>query len=78
MLYLALEVNKNKYNGRTVYAPGALPGQDNANVAILGYSWTFGVLEWTTVIGNPTYQDEFAGMDVWGNSLYVFTNSFST
>lgn len=25
-IYLAVEINKNKYHDRTVYEPGALPG----------------------------------------------------
>jgi hypothetical protein len=25
MIYLAVKINKNKYNDRTVYSPGALP-----------------------------------------------------
>jgi len=52
MIYLAVEINKNKYHGRTVYAPGALPGIDNSNIAIIGFKWVFGVREWVTVCGN--------------------------
>ena len=55
MIYLAVEINKQKYRNRTVYEPGAVPGTENANVAIHGYSWTYGVRLWTTVIGDPTY-----------------------
>jgi hypothetical protein len=39
MIYLAVEINKQKYHGSTVYAPGDSPGEDNSNVAIHGYSW---------------------------------------
>jgi len=57
MVYLAVEINKQEYFNMTVYPPGSPPGEDNANVAILGYSWSFGVREWTTVIGNENYTD---------------------
>ncbi|CDW88139.1 neurohypophysial n-terminal domain containing protein [Stylonychia lemnae] len=78
IIYLAVEINKQKYFGRTVYQPGNLPGEDNANVAIHGYSWTHGVREWTTVIGNENYTDSFGRMANFGNSLFVFLNSYST
>jgi hypothetical protein len=52
MIYIAVEINKNWYNNKTVYAPGALPAEDNANIAIIAFSWTHGVRMWTTVIGN--------------------------
>lgn len=50
---------------------------DNANVAIHGYSWTHGVREWTTLIGNENFTDSFGRMKNHGNYLYVFLNSFS-
>jgi hypothetical protein len=78
MVYLAVEINKQKYHGRTVYKPGTYPGEDNANVAIIGYSWTHGVRMWTTVIGNENFTDAFGRMSNYGNHLYVFLNSFST
>lgn len=55
MIYLAVEINKNKYHNRTVYDAGSDPGFDNSNVAIIAYSWTHGVMQWTSVIGNPEY-----------------------
>ena len=64
MMYLAVEINTNVYNNMTVYAPGELPYNDNANIAILGFSWTFGVRTWTAVIGNEEYTDMFACMAV--------------
>jgi hypothetical protein len=78
MIYLAVEINKQKYHGRTVYNPGDAPGEDNSNVAIHGYSWQHGVRTWTTVIGNVNFTDKFSRMEHWGNYLYVFLNSFST
>lgn len=78
MIYLAVEINKQKYHGRTVYEPGEFPGEDNSNVAIHGYSWHHGVRMWTTVIGNVNFTDKFSRMENWGNYLYVFLNSFST
>lgn len=78
MIYLAVEINKQKYHGRTVYQPGDSPGEDNSNVAIHGYSWVHGVRIWTTVIGNVNFTDKFSRMEHWGNYLYVFLNSFST
>jgi hypothetical protein len=57
MIYLAVEINKQKYHGRTVYSPGDSPGEDNSNVAIHGYSWVHGVRTWTTVIGNVNFTD---------------------
>jgi hypothetical protein len=78
MIYLAVEINKQKYRERTVYAPGDAPGEDNSNVAIHGYSLQHGVRIWTTVIGNVNFTDKFSRMDHWGNNLYVFLNSFST
>jgi hypothetical protein len=78
MIYLAVEINKQSYHGRTVYSPGSAPGEDNSNVAIHGYSWTHGVRIWTTVIGNVNFTDKFSRMTHWGNYLYVFLNSFST
>lgn len=78
MIYLAVEINKNKYHGSTVYQPGGNPGVDNANVAIHGYSWTHGVRLWTTVLGNENFTDQFSRMQSWGNNLFVLLNSFST
>jgi len=77
-IYLAVEINKNKYHGRTVYAPGALPGQDNSNVAIIGYAWNYGTRLWVTVVGNEQFLDSYADLEVYGNNVYVVTNSFST
>ena len=78
MIYIALGINKQSYFNRTVFEPGDQPGQDNANVAIHGYSWFHGVRVWTTVMGDPIYSDQFARMKPYGNSLYVFLNSYST
>lgn len=78
MVYIAVEINKNKYHDRTVYQPGDRPGLDNSNVAIVGYSWTHGVRTWTTVLGDNTYQDSYADMEIYGGFLYVTLNSFST
>ena len=78
MIYVALEINKNKYNNRTVYLPGELPPIDNSNVAIVGYSWTHGVKTWVTVVGDEIFGDSFADMACFGNYLYVTVNSFST
>ena len=61
-IYVAIEINKNLYHNRTVYSPGALPPQDNSNIAIVAYSWTFGVRLWVTVVGDPVYIDSFASM----------------
>eukprot|EP00347_Sterkiella_histriomuscorum_P007679 403347989 len=77
-IYLGIEINKNKYHGRTVYQPGALPGDDNSNVAIIGYSWNYGTRLWTTVIGNEQYMDTIADIECYGNNIYVVLNSFST
>ena len=77
-VFLAVEINKNKYHGRTVYAPGAEPGIDNSNVAIMAYSWRFATREWITVCGNEKYLDKYGEMVSWGNFIYVFINSFST
>jgi hypothetical protein len=57
MIYVALDINKNKYHNRTVYSPGSLPPNDNSNVAIVGYSWTHGVRMWVTVVGDDTLTD---------------------
>jgi hypothetical protein len=62
-VYLAIEINKNMYHGRTVYAPGAFPGVDNSNVAIVCYSWTHGVREWVTVVGSEIYSDVFSDLE---------------
>jgi hypothetical protein len=62
-VYLAIEINRNKYHDRTVYAPGAQPGVDNSNVAIICYSWTHGVREWITVVGSETYSDVFVDFE---------------
>lgn len=78
MVYLAVEINKNIYNNRTVYNPGALPPKDNANIAIIGFSWTHGVRMWTTVIGNEHYTDMFKRIGVMGNYAIVLLNSYST
>ncbi len=78
MVYLALEINKQKYHDRTVYKPGTEPGEDNGNVAILAYSWTHGVRMWTTVVGNEVFTDYFGRMANLGNHLYVYLNSYST
>lgn len=37
MVYVALEINKQKYNERTVYKPGTPPGEDNGNLNLLHY-----------------------------------------
>ena len=39
MIYLAISINKNKYNNMTIYQPGDESGEDNANIAIIGFSW---------------------------------------
>jgi hypothetical protein len=62
-VYLAIEINRNNYHDRTVYAPGAQPGVDNSNVAIICYSWTHGVREWITVVGSETYSDVFVDFE---------------
>lgn len=62
-IYLAIEINKNKYHDRTVYAPGALPGPDNSNVAVIGYAWSYATRLWVTLVGNPTLMDKFANID---------------
>jgi hypothetical protein len=77
-VYCAIEINKNRYLGRTVYEPGAQPGTDNSNVAIVAYSWEYGTRLWVAVIGNPYFTDSFGGFDVRAQMLYVVTNSFST
>lgn len=61
-VYLTIEVNKNRYNGMTVYAPGALPGEDNSNVAIICYEWTHATLLWTSLLGSPVYSDIFVDL----------------
>jgi hypothetical protein len=78
LIYVAIEINKNKYHNRTVYSPGELPGLDNANVAIVAYSWTHGVRQWVTVVGDKQYQDVFGDMEVHDGYLYAVTNSFTT
>ena len=78
LIYVAVEINKNKYHGRTVYAPGELPPIDNSNVAMVAYSWTHGVRLWVTVLGDKKLGDSFADMDCYGGYLYVIVNSFST
>ena len=62
-VYLAIEINKNKYHDRTVYQPGAQPGLDNSNVAIICYSWTHGVREWVTLVGSEIYSDVFVDLE---------------
>lgn len=78
MIYISLEINKNNFHGSTVYDPGNDPGTDNANVAIVGYSWLYGVRMWATVIGDATYPDTFGDMEYQDTYLYVVINSFST
>ncbi len=77
-VYLAIEINKNKYHGRTVYQPGAQPGIDNSNVAIVCYSWTHGVREWVTLIGSEVYSDDFADLDYYGNNVYAVVNGVTS
>lgn len=77
-IYVALEINKNSYHDRTVYAPGVKPPIDNSNIAIVAYSWTHGVRMWVTVIGDVNLVDTFADMEVYEGFLYVVVNSFST
>ena len=62
-VYLAIEINKNRYHGMTVYAPGASPGIDNSNVAIICYQWTHGIREWITLLGSEIYSDVFVDLD---------------
>jgi len=62
-VYLAIEINKNKYHESTVYDPGAQPGVDNSNVAIVCYSWTHGVREWVTLVGSSVYSDVFSDLE---------------
>ena len=56
-MYLAVEINKNEYHGRTVYAPGEDPGIDNSNIAVIAYEWRYAVREWITVCGNEKFLD---------------------
>jgi hypothetical protein len=60
MVYLAVEINRNKYHDSTVYSPNSKPSMDNSNIAIIGYSWTHAVRLWTTVVGNENYADLFS------------------
>ena len=77
-LYVAIEINKNLYNNRTVYAPGDLPPSDNSNVAIVSYTWDYGVREWVTILGDKQYSDYFSAFEVYGNNVYVVLNSYTT
>jgi len=52
MIYAAVEVNKNKYHGMTVYEPGTLPDPENSNIAIVAYDWKFATRQWVVVAGN--------------------------
>ena len=52
-VYLAIEVNKNRYNEMT----GAQPGVDNSNVAIICYEWTHGTRRWISMLGSSIYSD---------------------
>ena len=61
-VYLAIEVNKNRYNEMTVYAPGAQPGVDNSNVAIICYDWTHGTRRWISMLGSSIYSDVFVDL----------------
>jgi hypothetical protein len=78
MVYIAVQINKQEYHNRTVYKPGKEPGEDNPNIAIVGYNWNHGVRIWTTVIGNENLTDTFGKFQSWGNYLYVFLNTYST
>jgi hypothetical protein len=78
MLYVSVEINKNTYHGMTVFEPGSKPEPDNSNIAIIGYTWSFGVRLWVVVGGNEKFQDKFVNMEPWGSHLYVTLNSYST
>jgi hypothetical protein len=45
---------------------------------VVGYAWSYGTRLWVTVVGNEQFLDSFADLEVYGNSVYVLTNSFST
>lgn len=51
------------------------PGTDNSNVAIVCYSWTHGIREWVTVVGNDVFSDVFVDLQYWANNVYVVVNS---
>lgn len=55
MIYVAVEVNKNNYHQSSIYEPGTDPGYDNSNIAVVAYSWEFGVREWVLMAGNEDY-----------------------
>jgi hypothetical protein len=73
-VYLAIEVNKNRYHDQTVYAPGAQPGIDNSNVAIVCYQWTHGIRQWITLLGSEIYSDVFVALQQYENDVYVVAN----
>jgi hypothetical protein len=77
-VYLAIEINKNRYHDQTVYTPGAQPGVDNSNVAIVCYSWTHGVRNWITLLGSEIYSDVFVDIDQYENFVYVVVNAVTS
>ena len=78
LIYVILEVNRNKYHSQTAYEPGDSPGSPNPNIAVVAYSFSFATRLWVVVLGDPTFADYFSGLQVYGSSVYLVLTSHST
>ena len=78
-LLVVFESNKNAYiSGRSVYEPGADPGEDNPNIVLAAFRLHDGERVWWTVLGDPNFVDSYSQLQIWGNHLYVLLTSYTT
>lgn len=54
-VFVALDINVNKYLNNTVYKGGEKPQKNNANIAITCFDEHHATRLWTAVVGDPTY-----------------------
>ena len=62
----------------TVYSPGAEPGIDNSNVAIICYEWTHGTRLWVSLLGSDIYSDVFVDLTQYANDIFIVINSVTS
>ena len=78
LIFVVLEVNRNKYHSQTAYEAGEHPGSHNPNIAVVAYSFSFATRLWVAVLGDSVFADYFSGLQVYGSSVYVVLTSHST
>ena len=78
-IYAVVDVNTNSYFNRTIYEPGDIPSDImNPNIAIIGFSFDYGLRLWTTLLGDPENVDYFVGLSIYDGHVYAVLNSHTS